>query len=124
MEIHKGALAQGYAVSIEHILCKVFDCERFGYGGIVNSDFIRKQPFTAMACGFSFIYATAKSDKQKEIIEFINDYSFFSEMSIDTLLSFETSTKDINGITIGINYKNGQEAVENMIDDYRKLCKN
>ncbi|MBC2726107.1 hypothetical protein [Desulfosporosinus sp.] len=123
MDIHMGSLAQGYAVSIEHILCNVFNCERFGYGGIVNSDFIRKQPFTVMACGFSFIYANAKSDKQKEIIEFINNYSFFSEMSIDTLLSFDTSTKEFNGITIEISYKNGQEAVEIMIEDFRKLCR-
>lgn len=123
MEVHIGALAQGYAVSIEHILCDVFNCERFGYGGIVNSDFIRKQPFTAMGCGFSFIYALAKNDKQKEIIAFIDDYSFFSEMSLDTLLSFDSTTKNINGITIEISHRNGQEAVKKMIEDFRKLCK-
>ena len=48
---HQGAHAQGYAVSIEHILCNVFECERLGFSGIVNSDFIRKQPFSSIACG-------------------------------------------------------------------------
>lgn len=119
----QGAHAQGYAISIEHILCDVFDCERFGFGGIVNSDFIRKQPFTAMLSGLSFIYATAKDYKQEEIINFIEEYSFYSEMSLDMLLSFETSKKDINGITIEINYNNGEEAVEKMIEDFREVCK-
>ncbi|MGE4282842.1 MAG: hypothetical protein AB7G87_03900 [Clostridia bacterium] len=123
MSIHIGAHAQGYAVSIEHILCDVFGCQRFGFGGIVNSDFIRKQPFPAMLCGLSFIYATAGKDKQTEIIKFIEEYSFFSEMSLDLLLSFDTSTKNIDGITIELSFENGENAVENMIEDFRKVCK-
>ena len=119
----QGAHAQGYAISIEHILCDVLGCERFGFGGIVNSDFIRRQPFLAMACGLSFIYATALKEKQMEIINFIEEYSFFSEMSIDLLLSFETNKKDINGITIEISFENGEKAIETMIEDFRKACK-
>ena len=118
-----GAHAQMFAVNIEHILCDVFECERFGFGGIVNSDFIRRQPFTAMACGLSFIYANAETKKQAEILKFIEDYSFYSTMSIDDLLSFDTSQKNINGITIELNFKNGKEAIECMIDDFRKVCK-
>jgi hypothetical protein len=113
--------AQGYATSIEHILCNVYQCERFGFGGIVNSDFIRKQPFTAMVCGLSFVYSNATNNKQIEIEKFITEYSFFSEMSLDLLLSFDTSKKDINGITFEINFENGERAVEKMIEDFRKV---
>lgn len=32
------ARSQSYAVEIEHILCKIFECERYGFGGVVNSE--------------------------------------------------------------------------------------
>ncbi len=123
MDYPIGSRAQGYAINIEHILCNVFDCERFGFGGIVNSDFIRKQPFTAMACGLSFVYSTASDIKGIMIKKFIEDYSFFSEMSLDLLLSFETSTKDIDGISYEINFENGKTALEKMIEDFRQAVK-
>ena len=123
MDTPLGSIAQGYAINIEHILCNVFECERFGFGGIVNSDFIRKQPFTAMACGLAFIYATCGSLQREEILAFIGEYEFFKEMALDTLLSFDTSSKDIDGVTFELNYKNGHDAVENMVEDFRKLCK-
>jgi hypothetical protein len=117
------ANGQSYAVSIEHILCNVFGCERFGFGGVVNSDFIRKQPFTAILSGLSFIYATAGREKQLEIEAFIEEFSFYSEMSIDGLLSFDTPTKMIEGVTIEINYNNGEKAIEDMIEKFRKICR-
>ena len=40
--------AQGYAVDIEHVLRRIFDCDRYGFGGEVNSDAIRKHPFLSM----------------------------------------------------------------------------
>lgn len=117
------ANGQSYAISIEHILCNVFRCERFGFGGVVNSDFIRRQPFAAILSGLSFIYATAGREKQLEMEEFIKEFSFYSEMSIDDLLCFDTSTKTIDGITIEINYNNGEKAIEDMVEKFRKVCK-
>lgn len=118
-----GSRAQSYAVSIEHILRDIFGCERFGFGGIVNSDFIRRQPFTGITCGLSYLYAIAKSNEQNEIIKYIDDYYFYSDMSIDTMLSFETSSKEINGINIEISFKDGEELVETMIRDFEKVAK-
>lgn len=71
----------------------------------------------------SFIYATAAKEKQIEIINFIEEYSFFSEMSIDFLLSFDIPKRVINGITIEIGFENGEKAVEKMIDNFRQVCK-
>ena len=117
------ANGQSYAINIEHILSNVFRCERFGFGGVVNSDFIRRQPFTAVLSGIAFIYATAGEEKQLEIEKFIEEFSFYSKMSIDDLLSFDTSEKVLNGITIDINYENGEKAIEDMIGKFRNLCK-
>ena len=118
-----GVSAQNHAVNIEFILRDVFNCERYGLGGIVNSDFIRKQPFTAIACGLSFLYATAEFESQLEIINFIEEYSFFSEMSIDFILSFDTSSKVVNGINFEIDFKNGEQKVKKIIDDFKKIVK-
>ena len=119
-----GASAQSYAVSVEHILCNVFNCERFGFGGIVNSDYIRKHPYAAMTSGLAYIYATANSAKKSEITKFAEDFNFFSDMSFDELLSFDSSEKVIDGVTIGIDYENGEKAVEDMIERFRSICKN
>lgn len=113
---------QSYAISIEHILCRVFKCERFGFGGVVNSDFIRRQPFSSMMSGLAHIYANADNSKREEIEEFLEDNLFYSWMSIDELLSFENATKDINGINIDIGYENGEVALEKIINAFRGIC--
>lgn len=114
---------QTYAVQIEHILCKVFACERFGFAGIANSDFIRSKPFTAIASGLAYLYATADDAKKNSIEIFISNYSFYLELSIDELLSFESSSKEINGITMELEFDNGRLAIEKIITDFATLCK-
>ena len=114
---------QNYAVQIEHILCDIFECERFGFGGIVNSDYIRRQPFSAIACGLSFVYATADLVKRRIIEKYIEEYSYYSKMSIDVLLSYTTSSKTIDKTTIEIGFDNGQQAIEKIIDDFDKIRK-
>lgn len=113
--------SQSYAVSIEHDLRKVFDCDRGGFGGIADSDFIRKQPFPAMFAALSYIYANAENSKRTAIEKFINDMMYYSEMSIDYLLSFDTSEKSEDFGTIGIGFENGEIALEKFIDDFEKL---
>jgi len=39
---------QRYAIEIEHIIRDVFSCERFGFEGVTDSDFIRTQPFIVL----------------------------------------------------------------------------
>jgi hypothetical protein len=114
---------QSYAVEIEHILCRVFACQRYGFAGIVNSDFIRSKPFTAIASGLAYLYATADDTKKNNIERFISDYSFYLKLSIDELLSFESSSKEINGITMELEFDNGKLAIEKIISDFGTLCK-
>ena len=123
MENNAVMRSQSYAVEIEHILRKIFDCERFGFGGVVNSDYIRKQPIPAMLCGLSFIYATSTNEKKKKIEDFIDTHMFYKEMSIDYLLSFETNSKSDGLTTTEICAENGEKELNNIIEAYREVVK-
>lgn len=118
----KGAEAQAYAISMEHILCSVFKCERFGVAGVVNSDFIRRHPLTAVTATCTYILATANSDKRKQIERFLSENTFYLEFTLDELLSFETSEKTIGITTYQLNYENGKEAIEDIISKFREIC--
>lgn len=110
--------SQAFAIRIEHILRNVFECDRGGLGGIVNSDYIRKNPFAAMVAALAFIYKESNEGKRQTICKFIENHMFYSEMSIDYLLSFETSSKKEEGCTIELGHKNGEEALESIIAEF------
>lgn len=114
--------SQGYAVSMEYDIRRVFNCERFGFAGIANSDFIRKNPLAAVLATCGFIYAKVNEQDKKIVEKFINDTSFYLEMSIDELLSFETSSKTIDKVTIELEYENGEKALEDIMDKFSNIC--
>lgn len=72
--------AQGYAVSIEHDITRVFECERFGFAGIANSDFIRSNPLAAILATCGFIYAQVNDENKSRVEKFIEDTRFYWEM--------------------------------------------
>lgn len=111
--------AQGYAVEIEMILRNIFKCDRFGFGGQVNSDAIRKHPYLSMTQGLAFLYAT-EENKRKQIDKFVDEFSFYSDMSLDELLSFDTNEKVVGSTTIGLTKSNGLEEVEYIISAFRQ----
>lgn len=112
--------AQGFAVEIEHVLCNIFECERYGFGGQVNSDCIRRHPYLSMTQGLAYLYARCPQ-KEKDINSFIEHFSFYEEMSLDKLLSFDTNEKIFDKCTIQIEKDNGLEQVEYMIKEFRKV---
>lgn len=112
--------AQGYAVEIEMLLRGIFKCERLGFGGQVNSDDIRKHPFLSMTQGLAFVYATSES-KRKEIDKFIDDFSFYSNFSLDELLSFDAKENSRENVTIELQKNNGLEEVEYIISSFKKV---
>ena len=114
--------SQGYAVSIEHSMSAVFNCGRGGVGGLVNSDYIRKRPYAAMCCTLTAVYAVDPS--KKEAVEtFIEDNMFYSDWSIDELLSFDTNTKVINGIEYTLEFDTGETALQSIIEKFDALIK-
>ena len=112
--------SQSYAVEIEYILCKIFNCNRFGIGGIANSDYIRRQPIPAMFCGLTFLLS-ANPAKKAMIEKFINEHMYYADMSIDYLLSFATNEKRDGTSTITINFDNGEKALQDIIEKYREV---
>ncbi|MDD3569797.1 MAG: hypothetical protein PHY44_01690 [Lachnospiraceae bacterium] len=122
MEIQKGSAAQGYAVSIEHILSDIFGCRRFGFGGLVNSDVIRKYPLAAISAGLGYLYANANNKKKAEIEGYIENYKYYLEMSLDELMSFDTSSKCTGKFVQEIDYSNGSEAIKDYIDKLQEIC--
>lgn len=115
------ALSQGYAVNIEHILWAVFSCERYGIGGIVNADYIRKYPIASMIHAVTYLYASAGSNKKGVIEEFIENIRWYSRFSIDDLLSFEAKERVIDGTHYVIDCKNGKEQLDNIIKEFKKI---
>ena len=112
--------AQGFAVEIEHILSSIFECDRFGFGGQVNSDRVRRHPYLSMTQGLAYLYAMCPH-KRKVIEGFVNDFCFYESMSLDELLSFDTNEKSIDKCNIQIEKDNGLEQVEYMISEFRKV---
>lgn len=114
---------QMYAVEIEHIMSSVFHCDRFGIGGIVNSDCIRRNPYFSMVSTLTFVYANSDAEKKRQIEQFIDDFSYYSNWNIDTILSFETNRKIVDGSDYQIDYPNGEKAIESIIEQFKNICK-
>ncbi len=115
-----GMLSQGKAVAIEFTLRGIFGCDRFGFGGQVNSDCIRKHPFLSMTQGLAVIYERSP-EKRAYIENFIEKFSHYEDMSIDYLLSFDTNEKTEGIGTIGIEKENGLEQLDSIIECFREI---
>jgi hypothetical protein len=79
------AESHSLAVSIEWTLRGIFNCERFGLGGFINSDSIESNPMQSFRLGFASVYADASSDKKSQIDRFIDDNYQYEDMNIDTI---------------------------------------
>lgn len=100
--------SHNYAISVEWIVRDVFHCERFGFGGIANSDFIERAGgmYTAMACSLATIYNHASAGHRKQIEDFLNGYSYYNDKSIVDIIN-----------------ENGKEEVEKIIEEFKNLVK-
>ena len=115
--------AQAYAVDMELDMRKVFGCDRLGFAGVVDSDFIRSEPLAAVLATCGFLYANV-SEKNKILIEkFVKETIFLWQMSLDELLSFETSSRTTGYIETEIGYDNGEKAVKDIISKFSDICK-
>jgi hypothetical protein len=115
---------QAYAHPFEYIMRDVFQCDRGGACGMADADFIRKDPFTAVVATCMYIYANAGVEKKRKIEEFLNDASFHFQFDFDTLLSFESNEKEVDGATYTLSYSNGEETIEALEKKFRDICKN
>ena len=114
--------AQGYAVSMEQDMSRVFGCDRGGMSGKVDSDFIRRNSLAAVLMTCGYIYGLVDDLGKRTIEKFIEETSFYWKMNLDELLSFETPSKTVGIVTVEIAYDNGEEAVIDIIDKFSKIC--
>lgn len=113
---------QAYAITFEHIIRSVFDCERFGAFGIADADYIRSKPLCAVIATCTYVYA--KDETKADLIKkFLDEANFYFRFDFDTLLSFETNEKEINGSFYTLDYKNGAEAIKELEKQFRGICK-
>ena len=70
-----------------------------------------------------YIYANADEDKKQNIEKFLEDSYFYFQFDLDTLLSFETKEKEIEGGMYTLEYDNGEEAIEALEKEFRNICK-
>ncbi|WP_039652366.1 hypothetical protein [Clostridium tyrobutyricum] len=80
--------SHGAAINIEHTICKILNCDRFGFGGYADADFIESNPIEPYLIGLAAIYAN--SAKKKEIDNFLEKIGEFQgknivEIGIDTI---------------------------------------
>ena len=113
-------LSQGKAVSIEFVLRNIFGCERYGFGGQVDADHIRKHPFLSMTQGLAILYER-NPEKRDAIDNFIEKFNFYEDMSIDYLLQFDTKEKTEGIGTIELEKENGLEQLDYIIECFKKV---
>ena len=68
------------------------------------------------------MYALVDEQGKNQIEAFINDTEFYWEMSLDDLLSFESSGKTVGIATIEIEYDTGEEALIDNIKKFETIC--
>lgn len=113
---------QSYAVSIERIMRSAFDCDRSDMGGLVESDYIRKYPFTAMMSTIMYLCERSDSNGINVASDFFNKYSYYGQWSVDQLLGFESATAEIDGCNYELEYANGEEAMNAIIAAFSEVC--
>lgn len=78
-----GAKIQSYAVGIEHDLRNEYNCDRFGIGGIANSDHIRRSGF--YHCMAMVLVKYYYGDNRKLIDNFLNENWDIDVMKMDDI---------------------------------------
>lgn len=113
---------QNYAVEIEKIMRNAINCERSDMGGLVESNYARKHPFTAMMSTIMLLCDRNNSESIEIVSDFFAKFQYYGQWNIDEMLRFKTDTQVINGCECKIEYTNGEEAVKAMIGTFDKVC--
>ena len=111
-----------YAVSIEHILRRVF-CfdDRGGLAGLIDADTIEHKWYVPIAAGLGYLYASANVETKTAINSFIEEYGFYLDLEMNFLIRFTEKDQEIDGYSIG--FTNGVEAIESITNALRNLCR-
>lgn len=67
-------ITRGEAVSIEHTVSRILQCNRLGYGGLVNADLYIKNPLEAAIACTVFLLPAGTDDR---VDGYISDFFFY-----------------------------------------------
>lgn len=84
------ASAQNHAVRIERTMQVAFKRDRFEVGGLINSDYIRKYPFSSMMITLAYLCENNDTENLDVLSDFFGKYSYYSELSINEILEIGT----------------------------------
>ncbi len=73
-------LDQQDAIALEYILRKLYNCERGGFGGFINSDHFARKPVDAALIALAHIY---KGKKDEDIGDFLSKWEAFFDYPED-----------------------------------------
>ena len=104
--------AQNYAVRIEVIMRDAFECERFGIGGLVNSDCIRRTPFMAMMTTLAYLCDQGEAKSTEVLSKFFEKFYNFWKLDVDAILNLGENSK----------YTNGEETLKDIIACFEADC--
>lgn len=112
-----------YADDIEHILRHIMGIE-YGNPNIealgIDANSLEFCPYLDIKCGL-FYYLAKNPNNKNEIANFLNKYHQVNEMTMYDILSFVTSTEEVNGSRYTIDAENGEEHMIQMIHDCGKI---
>lgn len=91
-----GMINHREAISLEHIVRRVYNCERFGVMGVANSDHLERHPMDAAIVIFAPLYQEQKVIE--DIDSFIDEYSCIFNFHEDYEYNEQTVNNYIEGL--------------------------
>ena len=111
--------AQNYAVRIEITMRDAFECGRFEIGGLINSDYVKKNPFMAMMITLAYLCDRGEAESTKIITEFFERFCSYDKLSVNEILNMVENSE---GDTDENKYANGEEALKDIIACFEADC--
>lgn len=106
----------GIALKIENLMSKYVNSEKLcGRGGVLNADFIERNPYFAIMCSLFYIAGNDTDRCDDYINEFLETIPFdhYSKMTIADILNANGATQNYGG-TKYISCKDGKEVISDM----------
>lgn len=114
--------SQEWAKQIEDIMAEIFDCDRFGMGGIVNSYYISEYPIHVMFCGLTYLYGMGL--EENEIRAFFEKVSMYAPFSIDDFLRAKNQNVVVKDREYTMDEADGELQLKAIIQEFSELRRN
>lgn len=106
----------GIALNIENLMSKYVNSEKLcGRGGVLNADFIERNPYFAIMCSLFYVAGNDPDRCDDYINDFMEVFSFdhYSKMAIADILNANGATQTYEG-TEYVGCKDGKEVISDM----------